>query len=243
MQMEHACELLLQSELFAFHSERMCDNIVDKVQKVCKEFPTKKLNRDLIDHDQTTDPHLRLILYNVLLFYGRNKTNFHRTHKRLQPLIPLLIENISVDLDPGVQDTYPDANASGLHWSRSVVIPMEAKPRTLSVRLLYEICRVQKFAYGDLGKSFQVFPAVNAHSCIWTEIYKDSFVDYLFDLVEQTRDMEDETFNYSVIKLIVSPRIPPILACLNVLAGRPERTIYGSTASRQNIQQGQGWGG
>ena len=34
MQLEHACELLLQSELFAFHSERMCDNIVDQVQKV-----------------------------------------------------------------------------------------------------------------------------------------------------------------------------------------------------------------
>ena len=29
-------------------------------------------------------------------------------------------------------------------------------------------------------------------------------MDYLFDLVEKTRDMEDETFNYSVIKLIVS---------------------------------------
>lgn len=36
MQLEHACGLLLQSELFAFHSERMYDNIVDEVQKVCK---------------------------------------------------------------------------------------------------------------------------------------------------------------------------------------------------------------
>lgn len=36
MQLEHACELLLQAELFAFHSERMCDNIVDEVQKVYK---------------------------------------------------------------------------------------------------------------------------------------------------------------------------------------------------------------
>lgn len=34
MQLEHACELLLQSELFTFHSERMCDNIVGGVQKV-----------------------------------------------------------------------------------------------------------------------------------------------------------------------------------------------------------------
>lgn len=198
----------------------------------------------MIDHDQTTDPHIHLILYNVLLFYGRNKTNFLRTHKRWQPLIPLLIDNILVDLDPGVQDTHPGTNASGPHWSRSVVIPiMEAKIRILSVRLLYEICRVQKFAYADLSESFQIYPTVNAHSRIWTGIFKDSFVDYLFDLVEKTRDMEDETFNYSVIKLIVGSQIPPILACLNVLAGRPERTIHGSATSRQCIQQGQGRGG
>ena len=39
-------------------------------------------------------------------------------------------------------------------------------------------------------------------------MFDDSFVDYLFDLVEQTRDMQDETFNYSVIKLIVrDPRV------------------------------------
>jgi hypothetical protein len=41
MQLEHACELLLQSELFAFHSERMCDNIVDEVQKVFKHDPSQ----------------------------------------------------------------------------------------------------------------------------------------------------------------------------------------------------------
>jgi len=34
-------------------------------------------------------------------------------------------------------------------------------------------------------------------------IFNDSFIDHLFDLVEQTRGMHDEAFNYSVIKLIV----------------------------------------
>ena len=38
------------------------------------------------------------------------------------------------------------------------------------------------------------------------EIFHDSFIDYLFDLVEQTRHMHDDSFNYSVIKLIVSYR-------------------------------------
>ena len=36
------------------------------------------------------------------------------------------------------------------------------------------------------------------------EIFDDAFIDYLFDLVEQTRYMHDDTFNYSVIRLIVS---------------------------------------
>lgn len=39
-----------------------------------------------------------------------------------------------------------------------------------------------------------------------TGVFTDEFIDRLFDLVEQTRDMQDETFNYSVIKLIVSLR-------------------------------------
>ena len=35
-------------------------------------------------------------------------------------------------------------------------------------------------------------------------IFDDQFIDHLFDIVEQTRHMQDETLNYSVIKLIVS---------------------------------------
>lgn len=39
-------------------------------------------------------------------------------------------------------------------------------------------------------------------------MFNDDFIDHLFDLVEQTREMHDETFNYSVIKLIVGfPRV------------------------------------
>ena len=43
MQLEHACDLLLQSELFVFHSERMCNNIVDQVQKVCNRCSVIKI--------------------------------------------------------------------------------------------------------------------------------------------------------------------------------------------------------
>ena len=35
-------------------------------------------------------------------------------------------------------------------------------------------------------------------------IFNDAFIDHLFELVEQTRHMHDETLNYIVIKLLVS---------------------------------------
>ena len=44
------------------------------------------------------------------------------------------------------------------------------------------------------------FPALTP---LISGIFDDAFIDYLFDLVEQTRYMHDDTFNYSVIKLIV----------------------------------------
>lgn len=34
MQLEHACGLLLDSELFAFHSERMCELAIEDVKSV-----------------------------------------------------------------------------------------------------------------------------------------------------------------------------------------------------------------
>jgi len=36
-----------------------------------------------------------------------------------------------------------------------------------------------------------------------TGIFSDGFIKHLFDLVELTRNVDDESLNYSVIKLIV----------------------------------------
>ena len=36
LQLEHACQLLLDSELFTFHSERMCELAIEDVQSVCE---------------------------------------------------------------------------------------------------------------------------------------------------------------------------------------------------------------
>ncbi|KAI0252757.1 hypothetical protein BJV78DRAFT_1281353 [Lactifluus subvellereus] len=169
LQLEHACNFILDSELFAFHSERMCEILTDEAAG-------------------NTDPHAQLMLYNVLLFHGRRNTTFLRSHKRWQLLIPLLMDHVLVDIDPDIEDTFSGlAPTSGpsTGW-KGLAIPIEARLRSLSVRLLYEVCRSSAMTIADL------------------KVFNDTFLDKLFDLVEQTRSMQDETFNYSVIKLIIA---------------------------------------
>ncbi|KAG8216067.1 hypothetical protein J3R82DRAFT_8067 [Butyriboletus roseoflavus] len=186
LQLEHACHLLLDSELFVFHSERMCELAIEDVQS-------------------KTDPHGQFILYSLLLFWGRRQSSFLRSHKRWQPLIPLLMDHILVEIDPDADDSYigPNLASNGIGSRASIImgpIAIEAKLRVLSVRLLYEVCRVQKLSEQDL------------------RIFSDSFIDQLFELVEQTRFMSDETFNYSVIKLIVALNEQFMVAGLNNIA-------------------------
>lgn len=183
MQLEHACSLLLDSELFVFHSERMCELAIEDVKS-------------------KTDPHSQLILYSVLLFHGRRQSNFIRSHKHWQPLIPLLMDHALVEINLDTEDVYlgaPSISSGSGSRSSMVVghIPIEAKLRTLGVRLLYEVCRVQKLSLHDLS------------------VFNDQFLDNLFELVEQTRFMPDETLNYSVIKLIVALNEQFMVACLS----------------------------
>ncbi|KAG2159288.1 uncharacterized protein EDB93DRAFT_1114855 [Suillus bovinus] len=183
MQLEHACNLLLDSELFVFHSERMCELTIEDVKS-------------------KTDPHSQLILYSVLLFHGRRQSNFIRSHKHWQPLIPLLMDHILVEINLDTEDVYlgaPSISSGSGSRSSMVVghIPIEAKLRSLGVRLLYEVCRVQKLSLHDLS------------------VFNDQFLDNLFELVEQTRFMPDETLNYSIIKLIVALNEQFMVACLS----------------------------
>ncbi|KAI0372566.1 hypothetical protein BV20DRAFT_79262 [Pilatotrama ljubarskyi] len=160
--------MLLASELFAFHSERMSDLLTQDAQ-------TNK------------DPHYEMILYSVMLSWGRRKSAFLRSQKRWKSLLPLLMDHVQLEIDPELDDGFYGAvSGPSSGAGRAIAVPIEAKLRSLSVKLLYEVCRVQKMSLQDL------------------RIFDDSFINYLFELVEQTRNMQDETLNYSVIKLIVA---------------------------------------
>lgn len=161
VQLEHACSLLLNSELFNSHSERLSSLVVS-------------------DSLTNTDPHTQLILQHVLLFYGRNHPSFFRSSKKWRNLIPVLMDTITlIDIDLTL---WVSGNGSAHQWRSGISVPIELRLSQLSVQILYEVCRIQNL---DLS------------------IFTDAFIDQLFDLVEMTRDLPEETFNYGLIKLIV----------------------------------------
>ncbi|KAH9986274.1 hypothetical protein BJV77DRAFT_951196 [Russula vinacea] len=197
LQLEHACDMILDSELFAFHSERMCEILTDEAAG-------------------NTDPHAQFMLYSVLLFHGRRSPSFLRSHKRWQSLTPLLMDYVLMVLDPDVEDTFSGlvtTSGPSTGWKGSA-IPIEARLRSLSVRLLYEVCRSSKMSIGDL------------------KVFDDHFLDKLFDLVEQTRSMHDETFNYSVIKLIIAINEQFMVAELST---KPQDHLINATHSENRV--------
>ena len=122
---------------------------------ISHHFPSRSLC------PQNTDPHYEMILYNVMLAYGRRSATFLRSQKRWQPLLPLLMDHVRNDLDPEVDDAYYGvASGSTVSATRGVAVPIEAKLRSLSVRLLYEVCRMQKMSLQDLRMSMRLW--------IWT---------------------------------------------------------------------------
>jgi len=61
--------------------------------------------------------------------------------------MPLLMDHVLVEIDPDVEDMYL---GGGSRVNDSFMIPIEAKLRSLGVKLLYEVCRVQKLSVQDL---------------------------------------------------------------------------------------------
>jgi len=112
------------------------------------------------------------MLYGVMLFYGRRNPSFLRSQKRWQALIPLLMDHVLIDIDPDVEDTFSGLTATSgpsTGW-KGLAIPIEARLRTLSVRLLYEVCRSSKLSIADLSLSLRTIPY--QHTLILHTLYR-----------------------------------------------------------------------
>jgi hypothetical protein len=64
------------------------------------------------------------------------------------------MDHVLVEIDPDVEDTYFGMAGGSTANMTSVPVPIEAKLRSLGVRLLYEVCRVQKLSMQDLSTSW-----------------------------------------------------------------------------------------
>lgn len=67
------------------------------------------------------------------------------------------MDHVVVEIDPDIEDTYFGTGtiAGGSNNNVAAVpVPIEAKLRSLGVRLLYEVCRVQKLSVQDLRTLF-----------------------------------------------------------------------------------------
>jgi len=70
------------------------------------------------------------------------------------------MDHILVEIDPDTEDTYVGTTTGRNASYSSVPIPIEAKVRSLSVRTLYDVCKVQTLSVQDLSWCFLVHPVV-----------------------------------------------------------------------------------
>ena len=97
------------------------------------------------------------IFYEILFYHGLRRADAFRSHKRWQPLLPLLMDHVLVEMDPDVEDTYTGSTNVGRSASfSSVPIPIEAKLRSLCVKILYEVCKVQTLSVQDLSNAVNI---------------------------------------------------------------------------------------
>lgn len=89
---------------------------------------------------------------------------------------------------------------------------LQPRLRNKASRMLYEVCRVQRLDPVDLR-------AIDAR-----------FVNHLFDLVESSRNFDDDTYNYQLIKLIVALNEQFMVSGLNMASSSTTATSKSKSA-------------
>ncbi|KAK4694657.1 hypothetical protein P7C70_g8696, partial [Phenoliferia sp. Uapishka_3] len=181
---DQALFALLDSPLFTSHPDRMTANLISLITP-------------------STSPSTLFVVLMLILHLGlanplvssRNLTHalpgglhasakvFKALRKRWGDVVGVLMECV---VHAGVVE---GAQGTGNVGEQQRMMPSdgwEERVGTAATVVLYEVCRVQRLDPAELA------------------VFSFEFISHLFALVERTRDAEDETFNYSLIKLIIA---------------------------------------
>ena len=93
--MFNAVELLLASELFKYHYERMIGLVMVEAQEVSVPSVLLAPKAD----KQNTNPHELYIIYHIILYYGFRHASLFRSHRKWHKLLPTLGEVVSVEAE------------------------------------------------------------------------------------------------------------------------------------------------
>src|SRR5258706_3936370 len=129
LQLEHACTLLFDSDIFSWHSGRLSDMLINMAAS-------------------NTDPHCELIVHSTLLIYGRRNPSFFHSRTKWRPILEILMGHVLVETHEDIGGTGDPSH--GASAASGLGIPIEARLRSLAISILYEACRVQKFDISDL---------------------------------------------------------------------------------------------
>lgn len=127
---------------------------------------------------QNTNPHTLYILYHLMILWGHRHHSLFRSQRKWRRLLTTLVDVVMASEDSD------DDILSHMHHHRTV--PIESRIKLPALILLFEVIRNQRLNLDELA------------------CFDDEFIDRLFDIVELTRDQEDEAASQATIRLIVS---------------------------------------
>ncbi|GAA6017583.1 hypothetical protein JCM10207_001214 [Rhodosporidiobolus poonsookiae] len=195
--LDHALLALLSAPLFTSHIDRMTQNIISSISHPAASSSTLFISLMLVLHlgesanplTTSTDAHPGRAGADAGVTVGSSKV-FRALRRRWKEVVPVLMKWVS---DAAVvEDHTPETTNGengGAEKKKLAGMPAEGweeRVGTAATAVLYEMCRVQKLSADELAD------------------FSFDFVSHLFHLVERTRDAEDETFNYSLIKLLIA---------------------------------------
>ncbi|KAH8917388.1 hypothetical protein BT69DRAFT_1248895 [Atractiella rhizophila] len=181
---EEACaSLLLSSPLFFRHPDRMADTLLSDLFSPHPSSP--EASTSTVQPRSATDLILPLLAIHRLGLAQNDASASTTRHiaRTSTPMFLILrkkwneIVPFLIELVEQSGTVIGGEKAHHLHILRCA---------ELAVELLYNICRVERSQLEELS------------------VFTEDFISQLFDLVESTRYFSDETYNYSLIRLLIA---------------------------------------